>query len=256
MKSLIALTALCASVSASAAEVSFIACPIYRDTDNGRKSGCWLAEDPATGIRYDITQSAAKPDWNFAALVEGRTSDKPGDPCGGVVVEPARVSVLEDTPCTRHIIPAEGFPGRKFVLPFRNVDPLSKPRPKPQPPFTNRTFRLFFDWNGNFLSYQRDDYLLDKAIEWIRGVPVKRLTITGFGAYDPVTVSGRAMSEEKGISDARATQMAEAFYRLGIPKAKIVAKDGGDGGVVDDDGSDGMKQQSRRRVDVFVELEP
>ncbi|MCR5872481.1 hypothetical protein LRS12_18315 [Sphingomonas sp. J344] len=63
--------------------VRFIACPVYRDTDNGRKSGCWLASDPATGIRYDVTAAPTKPDWNHAILVEGFVATNGGDPCGG-----------------------------------------------------------------------------------------------------------------------------------------------------------------------------
>ena len=74
--------------------VRFVTCPVYRDTDNGRKSGCWLASDPASGIRYDVTAAPTKPDWNHAILVEGFVAKAAGDPCGGVVLEPARVSVL------------------------------------------------------------------------------------------------------------------------------------------------------------------
>lgn len=89
----------------SAATVRFVACPIYRDTDAGRKSGCWLAADPATGTRYDVTAAPTKADWNHAILVEGIVAPSAGDPCGGVVLEPARVSILEEG-CTRHLIKA------------------------------------------------------------------------------------------------------------------------------------------------------
>lgn len=41
--------------------VSFVACLIYRDTDASRKSGCWLADEASTGIRYDISLGIAKP---------------------------------------------------------------------------------------------------------------------------------------------------------------------------------------------------
>lgn len=30
----------------------FITCPIYRDTDAGRKSGCWLVDEGVSGQRF------------------------------------------------------------------------------------------------------------------------------------------------------------------------------------------------------------
>ena len=43
---------------AAAETVRFIACPIYRDTDAGRKSGCWLADERASGTRFDVSRGA------------------------------------------------------------------------------------------------------------------------------------------------------------------------------------------------------
>ena len=60
-----------AAASSDVAHVSFVACPIYRDTNDGRKSGCWLVDEPSTGVRYDVTAAPTKPDWNHAVLVEG-----------------------------------------------------------------------------------------------------------------------------------------------------------------------------------------
>jgi hypothetical protein len=156
-KALLGTTALVGTAVAGtppAASVTFVACPVYRDTDNGRKSGCWLATDPATGIRYDVTQSRSKPQMGREILVEGllaNNTQAPGnaqaqaqaqpppqaqamaqapgagpptahehgadDPCGGAVVAPAHVSVLTST-CPRYMLPAEGYPGRRF-----HVDP-------------------------------------------------------------------------------------------------------------------------------------
>jgi hypothetical protein len=96
MKRLIALAAFLAPASAMAAEtgalVHFVACPRYRDTDAGRKSGCWLADDGATGAHYDVTASPHKPDWNFAIMVEGRVSADTSNPCGGIMLDPVRTS--------------------------------------------------------------------------------------------------------------------------------------------------------------------
>src|SRR5581483_9393417 len=86
------LLAAAPTVAAPAAELRFVTCPIYRDTDAGRKSGCWLADSPEDGRRYDVTPSPTKPDWNYAVLVEGRPSAHQTDVCGGVVLDPVRVS--------------------------------------------------------------------------------------------------------------------------------------------------------------------
>ncbi len=256
MKSLVAALTLASSTASSTPEISFIACPVYRDTDAGRKSGCWLADDAGSGIRYDVTPSAAKPDWNLAILVEGRASATRANPCGGAVLDPVRVSVLEDRPCTRHMLPAEGFPGRKYVLPARNVQPLSVARPGPKPPFANRTFHLTFDWNSSFIAYQREDFLLDQAISWIRGVPHGRITVTGYAALAPRTVSGEAMSEDAAIASERAQRVAEALFRLGIAREQIVVRDGGNGAAIPDADTDGLGEPARRRVDISVELTP
>ena len=41
-----------------AQSVRFISCPIYRDADAGRKSGCWLSDDASSGTRYDVMKAA------------------------------------------------------------------------------------------------------------------------------------------------------------------------------------------------------
>ena len=146
----------------AAEQLRFATCPVFRDVDAGRKSGCWLVEDPATGIRYDVTPSPTKPDWNHEALVEGVVSGRQDNACGGVVLDPVRVSILPGG-CTRHSLPAEGFKGRPFVLPARNVRPLSEARAAPPQPWTDRVFSLQYEWDRSFGVYQLDDYLLDQA---------------------------------------------------------------------------------------------
>ena len=56
-------SAFATTATATAQEINFIACPVYRDTNNGRKSGCWLTSDPASGTRYDVTAAPTKADW-------------------------------------------------------------------------------------------------------------------------------------------------------------------------------------------------
>lgn len=239
-----------ADAAAQQADVRFIACPILRDVDAGRKSGCWLADDPATGVRYDVGSAPTKPDWNHEILVEGHISQKP-DSCGGVVLEPVRVSVLPGA-CTRHALPAEDFKGRPFVLPDRVVRPMSVSRPAPQPPFTEQTFSLLFDWNRDFLVYQLDDYYIDQAITYIRGVKPKRIVITGYGATTPAIVSGRSLAEDTHIAKRRAEKIADALTRLGVDPTTIETKWKNAADASPAPGADGVAEASRRRVDIRV----
>jgi outer membrane protein OmpA-like peptidoglycan-associated protein len=230
--------------------VRFISCPIYRDVDAGRKSGCWLADERESGRRFDIGNAPTKPDWNHEVLVEGRISNTP-DSCGGVILEPARVSVLPGA-CTRQMLPAETYKGRPFVLPERNVRPLSEARTPPQPPFQEKSFYLLYDFNRDFIVYQLDDYLLDQAITYIRGVKPKKIVVTGYAATRLATVSGRSIAETADIAKKRAVSVTEALVRMGVDRKTIETnwKSGAD--PVEAPGADGLVESSRRRVEIRV----
>ncbi len=247
---LIVACTLSAEAQTAGETVRFISCPIYRDVDAGRKSGCWLADERETGRRFDIGGAPTKPDWNREVLVEGRLSSAP-DVCGGVVLEPIRVSVLPG-PCTRQMLPAEDFRGRPFVLPERNVRPVSAPRTAPEPPFAERSFYLLYDFNSDFIVYQLDDYLLDQAITYIRGAKPRKIVITGYAATTSATVSGRRINESADIARRRAQSIAEALVRLGVdPKVVETAwKTGAE--PIAAPGADGLAEASRRRVEIRV----
>lgn len=233
--------------------VRFISCPVYRDADAGRKSGCWLATDPASGVRYDVTLSPTKPDWNFAVLVEGRVADEQDNACGGLVLTPARVSILTDA-CPRHMLPAEDYPGRAFVLPERNVRPLAEDIPAPQGPYEDRQFNIFFDFDRDFVIYQYGDYLLDQAIRWIRAADPKAITITGYAATLPAEVSGQEIAERPRIARARAERIAEALRLAGIDPDLIEVRAETAAGVADLADADGLAEASRRRVEISVRM--
>jgi outer membrane protein OmpA-like peptidoglycan-associated protein len=248
-----ALVALLAAMTIAASEppetMRFVTCPIYRDTDAGRKSGCWLADDRASGRRFDVSAAPSKPDWNHEVLVEGRVASGAPDRCGGIVLDPVRSSVLPGD-CTRHMLSAEGYPGNHFSLPKRNVAPMAAERAVPPGPYEARTFRLFFGFDSAFLMYQYDDYLLDRAITWIRAAKPKAITVTGYAAAEPVMVSGRSIAEGKDIARDRADRVVEALVRLGIDRAIITVKTDTHPQPVDDPDADGLPDASRRRVDI------
>lgn len=250
---LAALTLLAVPPLHAAEALRFIACPVYRDSDAGRKSGCWLAEDSASGIRYDVSLSPTKPDWNHEILVEGRVGAQGAAACGGLTLEPVRVSILPGA-CTRHSLPAEGYPGRVFVLPERNVRPLSEARALPPRPWTDRRFALQFEWNRSFAVYQLDDYLLDQAITYIRAVSPRRIRITGYAATAETLVSGRVIAERADVARERAEMAAESLRRLGVPAEKLEVSWQTAAQPAAIDGADGLAEASRRRVEIEVLL--
>lgn len=256
MKTFAYTLALLAPLSAQAAEtgqlVRFVSCPVYRDADSGKKSGCWLADNRQSGDRFDVSLSPYKPDWNRAVLVEGRVSSAPPAPCGSTVLDPVRTSVL-DAPCERHMLPAEGYPGRKFVLPKRNLDPTSVPRKAPEGPFGPRTFALFFEFDRSFVVYQYSDYLLDKAALWIATAKPKKVVITGFAATTPEDVSGQSLAERPEVAAERAAIVAESLHRL-LPDLVIETKTELAAKVADLPDADGIPGQSQRRVEISAEF--
>jgi hypothetical protein len=253
VKALLALALLAIAAQAAAEDVRFITCPIYRDTDAGRKSGCWLADDPLTGSRYDVTPSPTKPDWNRAVLIEGKVSPKQDDACGGVVLDPARVSVL-DQPCTRHRLEAEGYKGRAFILPKRNVDPLSDVRTPPAPPFATRTFSLFYAFESSFQTYQYTDFMIDQMVTWLRAAKPRRIIITSYGATIPETVSGQRIAETSAVARERAEAIAETLFRLGFARAQMEITTISGAKPLPLGDADGLIAPSRRRVEVRAEL--
>ena len=257
MKALALLIAVAMPLSAQAAEtgdlVRFIACPVYRDADSGKKSGCWLADDPQTGARWDVSLSPHKPDWNFAVLVEGRVSAGKPDVCGARVLDAVRTSRLYDQPCTQHMLPAEGYPGRRYKLNGRYIDPVSVPRQAPAGPFGPRTFPVYFEFGSDFLIYQYDDFLIDRAETWLKAAKPKRVVVTGYAMTTPAQVSGQAIAEPAVLARTRAEAVSETLRRL-LPGLAIETRWRGGAEPTQDADADGLPWQSQRRVEISAEF--
>jgi outer membrane protein OmpA-like peptidoglycan-associated protein len=235
-----------ATAGEQAAEpISFVSCPVYRDVDLGPKSGCWLATDPASGIRYDVGAGRSKPQWGREVLVEGIVSKTPNR-CGGVVLEPVRIAVLDGF-CNKHMLPAEGFPGRAFQLPAEVLQQTWVPRPEPQPPLGPRQFVIFFGFDSSFPLYQYSEIILEKAALYARASKPSRIVVTGYAATDAYIVSGRSLAEDSGVARARANKVALALERLGVP-ASIIKVQWRSSPEPVPGGDEGLVEPSKRRV--------
>jgi outer membrane protein OmpA-like peptidoglycan-associated protein len=245
---LIALLPLCSL----AETVTFVACSIYRDTDAGRKSGCWLADDVQSGVRYDVTEALIKPLLGREVLVEGVIKNRDTQSCGGVILEPVSVSVLESE-CKAHLIPPEGHPSRRFILPAKTLQPANVPRVAPPPPYETREFSMYFELHGEFLLYQHSEVIIDEAVTYIKAAKPKRIVVTGYADTKGFDASGQRIRESMDIARARAAMLTEALLRLGVDKKLIVQRTSGD---APDDAmtQQGLKHAAKRRATLRVEM--
>jgi outer membrane protein OmpA-like peptidoglycan-associated protein len=245
-------TLLCASLLAALAQaqaVGFIACPVYRDTDAGRKSGCWLAGDGAHGVRYDVSDSPGKPLVGRMVLVEGEPAGTP-DICGGVPLNPVRVAVL-DEPCPEVVIPAEGFPSKPSVLPAEFLQPMGVPRKIPAAPFSPQTYQIGFTYNDERLVYQSVETTIEKAMLYAVASKARKVRVTGYADVRGFMVSGRRLAEPKALAKARAEMVRLALVRLGVPAASISMDWRTDPQPLE--ASPALVNASKRRVTVLVE---
>jgi len=230
--------------------ISFISCPVYRDVDQGVKSGCWLATDPASGERFDISHGRSKPQWGREVLVEGVVSEE-DDLCGGIVLKPVRIAVLP-THCNKHMLPAEGYQGRVFVLPAETMQQMWVPRPVPQPPYEPREFVIFFGFNSSFPLYQYSEIILEKIALYAKASKPSRVKVTGYAATNPYVVSDRPIAEDPAVGRDRAEKVGTALQRLGVPLS-IIDVSWQDGAEPIDGGDEGLLAPSQRRVSVSIE---
>lgn len=240
-------------LSSFAETATFIACPIYRDTDAGRKSGCWLADDAHSGTRYDVTEALIKPLLGREVLVEGVIKNRDTQSCGGVIMEPVSVSVLEST-CKAHLIPPEDHPSRRFILPAKTLQPANVPRVAPPPPYETREYSIYFELHGDFLLYQHSEVIIDEAVTYITAAKPKRIVVTGYADTRGFNTSGRTIKESKQVAHARAAMLTEALLRLGVDKKLIVQRASGE---APDDAmtQQGLKHAAKRRATLRVEMD-
>lgn len=227
----------------------FVGCPVYRDSDSGRKSGCWLVTDLADGTRYDVTLGRIKPILGRKILVEGVVSNRETNACGAPVLEPVNVSVLE-AQCKAHLIPAENHAGHRFVLPKDVMQPTHVPRKLPAPPYEPQSYTIEFELASDFLLYQYSEVILERAALYAQASKARRVDIVGYAVTEPLIVSGERIVEDLNIAKARAAMVAEAFARLGVAREAMQLSWHP---APSDTRSDApLSQSAKRRVDITI----
>jgi outer membrane protein OmpA-like peptidoglycan-associated protein len=234
-RSALSLMLMAAAVAAAAAAQGtgtmrvFVGCPILRNTD----LPCWLGESGGElyylGPQGDLTADFYPPQFRHRMLVEGVVSDKPRI-CGGIVLDPVRVSVLPELDINCNVIlPAAAYadpphhrgPGPSGV---RGAAPEPPPyRAEPvqfEPPYKPQTFTATFDVDSERL-WLSTQAVIQAAVRYANTAGASRIEIAGFRTAIQLS-NGQSYVEDQAIARARAQAVAQAVRTLGVPAtAKI-----------------------------------
>jgi outer membrane protein OmpA-like peptidoglycan-associated protein len=231
---------------ASAQQVSFLACPIVRDT---KTVPCFLAEyDGETyflGIQQDITSDFHPPQLKHEVLVEGLVAPGPRV-CGGIPLQPVAISVMKEVNLACNtLLPAE--PGIEAPPAPRGAGPSSQHPASVRPPreaFTGtHEFTLLYSFNDDYLEYGANR-VLNEAAAYARGIKASSVTVTGYRAIS-VLSNGQRLAEKDGLGEKRAQNTAILLRGLGVSNVTIDAKKEPESG-------NGQTDPSRRRVTILV----
>ena len=192
-------------------------------------------------------------------LVEGVVTDEPRV-CGGIVLRPLRVSVLPelDLTCDSPVLPADGLTPPN--VPARGAAPEGAPpsdvlgpvgsfmrTPVPQPPFTDREFRIEFDFGTDILTDQMQRRVIE-ILTYAATANARQYVIRGYPAATLLT-TGQQLAEPAGLGEQRARKIGQVFANLGVPQDKLRVE-----WATSPEQPDGKSDASRRRVVVAITL--
>jgi hypothetical protein len=241
---LIAATLICVAVHAGASEppagtpVSFLACPVARDTGPDTDV-CFYAEHD--GNRYGLANPSdwGAPQLKHRVLVEGRVSA--GAPyCGAIAIE-GRASVMReiDESCAE-VVPfdnivkgaaggvfnngtpqqrafAEDLARRAVANPSLSVEPAipdPAPSPMPVPPFEPRTLVITYPFDSD-RGPGPDMRKLRELVEFVRVAKARSVHVIGYCAISRLS-DGSELQEGPEIAQARAIKIAGILNGLGV----------------------------------------
>jgi hypothetical protein len=214
-------------VSATAAQPpanhrNFVSCPIVRDTPT---VPCWLAEYHGElyylGIQTDVSAEFHPPLLGHKVLVEGTVKDGPRI-CGGIVLEPVKISPLAELDGTCNtILPAED----QYTVPFAPrppgpsggrlaFDPVpGAPRTAPAPLTGTQVFTLYYDFDMPVGG--RHAGTLSRIYEYASSQRKARLAITcQRGAV--LFSDGTSATERAEMPQLRVQELAKLLHGAGI----------------------------------------
>ena|SRR5271170_6242270 len=229
MAVLLSLGAAVVSANSGGTHLTFVGCPILRNTE----LPCWLGEYNGDlyflGPQGDLTAEFYPPEFGHQMLVEGEVAGGPRI-CGGVVLKAVKVSVLPDLDVACNVmLPADAFPdppnnrgsGPSGVR--GGVAPPPPPRPAPKeykPPYTPRVFTANFNADSERL-WRQAQIAIEDAARFAGAASASKIEITGYRAAIRLS-NGRDYVERSIIAERRAKAVEEALHNVGIPQSARV----------------------------------
>ncbi|MDB5439259.1 MAG: hypothetical protein JWM33_1686 [Caulobacteraceae bacterium] len=248
MRRLLILAAIALTGAAPApAYVSFLACPIARDTGPDTDL-CFLAE--YQGRQYALTNPSdfGQPQLKHQVLVEARVLDGP-PVCGATPLE-GRVSVMAelDDACNQ-VLPYDGsvkgaaggifYSGppeqraaaqdlaRRAVLdPRLSVQPVlpeALPAAPPQPPYAEQSLDIYYPFDSDRASGP-DMLALTNLVAYAKAAGARTVTV-GSQAGVSLLSSNERLAEAGGMAERRAEKLKGIMTGLGLAPQTIQIRD-------------------------------
>jgi hypothetical protein len=235
--------------------LSFVSCPIVRDT---RSVPCWISQYRGDTyyltIQSDVSATVQPPMLGHQVLVEGVVSNA-APICGGIVLESVRLSVMpeRDANCNT-MLPAD----ERYTIDFNprppgpsggrlafDPAPGRAPAARAEPPRGPQSIDIHFDFDRGVSFRHPSD--LAGVIERARQTGATRLKVTGVRGAHRLS-DGSLLQESASIGERRAREVAGLLGGAGLQLATEISwKDG----LEEADGVDDWR--SRR---VTVEMTP
>jgi hypothetical protein len=223
-----------ATVAAAQQRANFVSCPIVRDTAS---VPCWLAEYEGElyflTLQTDVSAPVTPPWLGHRVLVEGTVSNEPRI-CGGIVLKPVTLSVLDRDASCNTILPAEDRynltfepprpPGpSKGRLAFDNAPAPRAPSSSPAAPST-REFVISYSFDG-LVAFNHSG-VLTQILQFARTTNAREIEIVGHRGAVRLS-NGQTMVEEAAIGKKRAEQVAMLLQgaNLTAPTYKVTWRD-------------------------------
>jgi hypothetical protein len=241
------------SAAAQGARISFVSCPIIRDT---RSVPCWLTEYGGDmyylTIQSDVSAPVQPPMLGHQVLVEGIVSDAPSI-CGGIVLDPVRLSVMpeRDASCNT-VLPADDrytidfnprppgpSSGRLAFAPAPGARPAS-PTPAPRGP---QSVDLYFDFDKG-VSFRHPGEL-SSILNLANRLPARHVQITGVRGAHRLS-NGTLLRESANVGQRRAEEIAGLLRGAGLAVSPEVEW------VDGESEADGVDDWRTRRVTVVL----
>ncbi len=218
---------------------NFIACPVVHDT---KTMPCWLAEYEGEiyylGQQGSVSTEFYPPQLLHKVLVEGTITEGVARVCGGIPLEPVKISVLQELnrSCNTILPVEEGF------------EP-PKPIPVPQPPrflADTRKFTVNFTFDSDFLTLHKTR-IIEEAVRIAKLANAQKIEVIGYRASTLLS-NGQKLIEKENLGKIRADKIGEILAGLGLPKKNIQVKF-----ISKAEKADGVSDSENRRVTIEIE---